>query len=76
MPQSSEKRRAAFGADTYSPYYREINHQDVEEAHELGMRVVPWTANSSADMLLLLDHGVDGIITDRPDILLDFAHAQ
>jgi glycerophosphoryl diester phosphodiesterase len=60
----------AFGADTFSPYYREIDHGDVEEAHWLGLKVIPWTVNDRRIMKKLIDWGVDGIITDMPDGLI------
>ena len=59
----------AIGADIISPYYTEISKQDVDEAHSLGMKVVPWTVNNEKDMTMLLDMGVDGIISDKPWLL-------
>ena len=40
------KAAHAIGADIISPYYTEISKQDVDEAHSLGMKVVPWTVNN------------------------------
>ena len=60
--------RAAGGA-VWSPYYRELTQESLREAHALGLKVVPWTVNAPADMRRLIGWGVDGIISDRPDIL-------
>ncbi len=61
---------AAFGADIISPRSRDISEEDVKRAHELGLLIIPWTVNSPETMGELISWGVDGIITDRPDILL------
>lgn len=63
------KAAHAIGVDIISPYYVEISKQDVDEAHSLGMKVVPWTVNNEKDMNMLLDMGVDGIISDKPWLL-------
>lgn len=63
------KAAHAIGADIISPYYTEISKQDVDEAHSLGMKVVPCTVNNEKDMNMLLDMGVDGIISDKPWLL-------
>lgn len=63
------KAAHAIGADIISPYYTEISKQDVDEAHSLGMKIVPWTVNNEKDMNMLLDMGVDGIISDKPWLL-------
>jgi glycerophosphoryl diester phosphodiesterase len=41
----------------------------VSAAHDRGLEVHVWTVNRRADMIRLLDLGVDGITTDRPDLL-------
>jgi glycerophosphoryl diester phosphodiesterase len=41
----------------------------VAEAHRAGLKVVPWTVNDRATMNALIDVGVDGLITDYPDVL-------
>lgn len=60
-----------IGADVISPYWEELTNELVAEAHTLGMKVVPWTVNDAAKMNMLIDMGVDGIITDKPWILRD-----
>lgn len=43
-----------------------VTAEMISEAHELGLPVLPWTVNTTADMERLMDLGVDGIITDYP----------
>jgi glycerophosphoryl diester phosphodiesterase len=50
---------------------RLMNQRLLARAHALGVRVVTWTVNDPRRMQQLLDAGVDGIITDRPDLLRD-----
>ncbi len=59
----------ASGASVWSPNYLDIEAKQIEEAHALGLTVVPWTINETADMERILAMGVDGIISDRPDRL-------
>jgi glycerophosphoryl diester phosphodiesterase len=39
--------------------------------HKRGYRVHPWTVNDRAEMRRLATLGVDGLITDRPDVALE-----
>lgn len=59
----------AAGGNSWGPDYRSITPDLLAEAHRLGIRVYPWTVDDRNDMLRLLGMGVDGIITNRPDIL-------
>lgn len=63
------KAAKALGADMSTPELKEVTPEFVAEAHELGIKIVPWTVNTREDMEKLMDMGVDGIITDKPWIL-------
>ena len=59
----------AAGGAIWSPYFGDVTPALIAEAHELKLRVVVWTVNKPDDMARLIDMGVDGIISDRPDLL-------
>ncbi len=63
---SLPKAAAAQGYDVVSPTFSSVTPQMITEAHGLGLPVIPWTVNTTADMERLMDLGVDGIITDYP----------
>jgi glycerophosphoryl diester phosphodiesterase len=70
-------RAARAYVDLYSPDWRLIAPggpgylgSRVEEIQAAGFRVVPWTVNSRRRMEKLIGLGVDGLITDRPDVLI------
>lgn len=63
----------AAGGAIWSPLYMDIDKNSIDEAHRLGLTVVTWTVNKPEDMEKLIDMGVDGIISDRPDLLREAA---
>jgi glycerophosphoryl diester phosphodiesterase len=60
---------SALQLPRHSRGLRVIDRKLIESAHAHGLQVHVWTVNSRAEMCDLLDLGVDGIITDRPDVL-------
>jgi glycerophosphoryl diester phosphodiesterase len=60
--------QALQGPETYHGL-RVVTPGFIRAAHERGLRVDVWTIDSEADMRRLLGYGVDGIMTDRPDVL-------
>ena len=66
---SIPKMVKAAGGSIWSPYFQELSADLLKEAHALGLKVIPWTVNKTEDMARLIDWGVDGLITDRPDFL-------
>ncbi|MEV6150195.1 glycerophosphodiester phosphodiesterase family protein [Nonomuraea sp. NPDC052129] len=73
----------SFGAGAFSPvhgspqngkvtdpgYQAYVTREMVDQAHRLGLKVIPWTIDDEATINKLIDDGVDGIITDYPDRL-------
>jgi glycerophosphoryl diester phosphodiesterase len=45
--------------------------QFVRAAHERNLRVEPWTIDDPEQMQRYIKWGVDGLITDRPDLMLE-----
>jgi len=59
---------AAEGGSIWAPEHAALTADLVAEAHALGLMVLPWTVNDPAAMRRLIGWGVDGLITDRPDL--------
>ena len=59
---------AGEGGPIWAPAHTDLTKESLAEAHDLGLLVIPWTVNRPDDMRRLIDWGVDGLITDRPDI--------
>lgn len=57
-----------FVPSIYSPDYRAVDAALIEQAHGRGLSIVPWTVNDPEHMVRLRDMGVDGLITDYPDV--------
>lgn len=60
---------AAQGASILSPRASIVTPTLIEQAHAAGLLVIPWTVNRPEQMRQLMDMGVDGIISDRPDLV-------
>ena len=65
----------AAGGSVWSPYVGDLTPEAVKEAQSLGLKVVVWTLNNPADMRRVIEWGVDGVISDRPDLLRKAAGA-
>jgi glycerophosphoryl diester phosphodiesterase len=58
----------AAGGAIWSPWHGDLDAAKVREAHGLGLKVIAWTVNEPEQIQRMLELGVDGLITDRPDI--------
>lgn len=64
-----------FLPDAYSPEYVLVTPEVVAAAHDQGIRVIPWTVNDRRKMEELIEMGVDGLITDYPDVGIEVVRA-
>jgi glycerophosphoryl diester phosphodiesterase len=60
---------SALGFDAISPSHTILTPAMVAEAHQAGLRVLPYTVDNEPMMRHLVAMGVDGLITNRPDLL-------
>jgi glycerophosphoryl diester phosphodiesterase len=51
------------------PLYRFVHTANVQKAHENGLKVIVWTINTQEEASEYAKKGVDGIASDKPDIL-------
>lgn len=67
-----------FKPDYLHPSYTSVlsNPSLVEEMHKRGIGVNPWTCDKPEEMKVLMDAGVDGIITNRPDLFMQLRNSK
>jgi glycerophosphoryl diester phosphodiesterase len=64
-------KNLGFTPDAFSPYYLMVTQEMVNAAHEQKVTVIPWTVNTIAEIKKMESFGVDGIISDYPDLLIE-----
>ncbi len=58
-----------FKPTIYSPYSVLVGKSLVDKCHSAGIKIIPWTVNSIQDLKYLMSLGVDGIVTDYPNLM-------
>lgn len=58
-----------FNPTIYSPYSILVGKGLVDRCHDLGIKIIPWTVNSVKELKYFMGLGVDGIITDYPNLM-------
>ena len=58
----------SIGASVVSSNYPDITDALIAAAHAQGLRIMAWAVNDAPTMASLIDRGVDGLITDYPDV--------
>ncbi len=66
--------KLSFIPQIYSPKFSLLTADEVEYIHEQGMIVIPWTVNEQIEIQHMIELGVDGIISDYPDRVVQLRH--
>ncbi|GAA1278782.1 hydrolase [Planotetraspora silvatica] len=72
-PRTADLDDLAKFADEINPPYADVTPSYVKCVHDNGMKIFTWTVNDPDDMSRMTSYGVDGIITDKPDVLSEMA---
>ena len=62
-------KRLGFTPQVYSPNHTLVDDELIKQCHDKGMKIIPWTVNDKKEISKLKKMGVDGIITDYPDLI-------
>jgi glycerophosphoryl diester phosphodiesterase len=60
-----------FAPAVFAPDYALLNPKDIVFFHSKNIKVIPWTVNNIDDMKKMIYMGVDGIITDYPNLIIE-----
>ncbi len=66
LQQQIEK--LGFVPTIYSPHFLLVTDQLIKECHNKNIKVIPWTVNDKPGIERLKKMGVDGVISDYPDL--------
>ena len=61
--------KLGFNPTIYSPYSVLVGKGLVDRCHEMGIKIIPWTVNTVKDLRYFMSLGVDGVITDFPNLM-------
>jgi glycerophosphoryl diester phosphodiesterase len=61
--------KLGYTPEYYSPNQTLVDEKLVKQCHDKGMKIIPWTLNDAKQVKKLKKMGVDGVITDYPDLV-------
>lgn len=62
-------QRLGYTPEVYSPNSKLVTTELVKQCHDRNMKIIPWTVNTTEEINQLKALGVDGIISDYPQLL-------
>lgn len=65
-----------FTPEVYSPNFRLVTKEMVAYCHTRSMKLIPWTVNKEGDIEKMISLGVDGIISDYPNVLVEIINSN
>lgn len=69
LPKFNQRLATGLIVTSWHPQFKGVSPLTLQRAHSNGCAVYAWTVNDEKDITHLLDFDIDGIITDRPDIV-------
>ncbi|KAJ9305553.1 hypothetical protein DTO217A2_4952 [Paecilomyces variotii] len=72
-PAHGDPWTASVNTPGYVPW---INKEVIKRAHEFNMRIFPWTVDDEDTIEKMLEHGVDGIITNYPERVMSISRQK
>jgi len=64
-------QRLGFTPVVYSPNFKLVTAELVQKCHDKNIKIIPWTVNTAEEIARLKVLGVDGIISDYPNLLVE-----
>lgn len=68
--------KLSFNPEIISPYFKLLTRNQVQHYQDQGYKVIPWTVNKVPDLKRMINFGVDAIITDYPNKLINLLSFQ
>ncbi|MFB4302650.1 glycerophosphodiester phosphodiesterase [Actinomadura sp. NTSP31] len=75
-PKAADLKKLKAYADLINPSYGDLTKTYVEQVHAAHLHLLTWTLNNKTKMAKAVDLGVDGIITNKPDVLRTVLKAE
>jgi len=69
QPVNPEKLAKDAEANILLPKFQYVDEEMVRRAHKNNLSIIPWSINNKRDAEKMININVDGIVTDKPDLL-------